>query len=47
MNTNIVDDLSEEGAKKILKLLIAKLDECDEEDMLGTEGWRHFVGMED
>lgn len=26
--------------------LEACLDEADEQDLLGTEGWRHFVGME-
>lgn len=24
-----------------------KLDKCDEEDMLGTEGWRHYFGVEE
>lgn len=24
-----------------------KLDECDEQDMLGTEGWRHYFGIGD
>lgn len=28
-----------------LTVLETKLDEADYEDMLGTEGWRHFVGM--
>lgn len=30
-----------------LALLEMKLDEADYEDMLGTEGWRHFVGIPD
>ena len=25
--------------------LYFKLDELDEEDRLGTEGWRHFIGL--
>lgn len=25
----------------------SKLDEADEDDMLGTEGWRHWFGLED
>ncbi len=28
-----------------LALLEQKLDETDGDDALGTEGWRHFVGM--
>lgn len=28
-----------------LALLEQKLDEADYDDALGTEGWRHFVGM--
>ncbi len=30
-----------------LTALESKLDEADYEDMLGTEGWRKFVGMPD
>lgn len=30
-----------------LKMLEDKLDEVDYDDMLGTEGWRHYVGMPD
>lgn len=28
-----------------LDALERKLDEADEQDALGTEGWRHFVGL--
>jgi hypothetical protein len=42
-----VDLLSEEGAKEYLKDLIQKLDEVDEDDFFGTEGWRHYFGLED
>ena len=28
-------------------LVEMKLDEADYSDMLGTEGWRHFVGLPD
>lgn len=24
-----------------------KLDEADSDDLLGTEGWRHWMGLED
>lgn len=30
-----------------LTLLEGKLDEADYDDMLGTEGWRRFVGIPD
>lgn len=30
-----------------LALLEGKLNEADYDDMLGTEGWRHYVGMPD
>lgn len=47
MTEREVDLLSEEGAKEVLRELIHKLDELDEEDFFGTEGWRHRFGMED
>lgn len=31
----------------MLQLIIDKLDELDEEDFFGTEGWKHFFGLED
>jgi hypothetical protein len=30
-----------------LDALEMKLDAADEDDALGTEGWRHFVGLPD
>lgn len=39
--------LSEEGAKEYLKEIITKLDELDEQDFFGSEGWRHFMMGED
>lgn len=47
MNAKHIDKLSEQGAKDLLKQIIAKLDELDEEDCFGTEGWRHTFGLED
>ena len=41
-----VDKLSEEGAKEMLAELIAALDDVDEDDFFGTEGWRHFLGFD-
>lgn len=29
-----------------LDMLEDKLNEADEQDMLGTEGWRHWVGID-
>jgi len=42
-----VDDLKDCKAKEYLKEIISKLDECDEEDMFGSEGWKHYFGYED
>ncbi len=41
-----IDLLSEEGAKEMLRTLMEQLDELDEDDFFGTEGWRHRFGME-
>jgi hypothetical protein len=46
MEVGHVDKLSEEGAKELLKQIIEQLDELDEDDFFGTEGWRHFFGIE-
>lgn len=47
MSEREVDLLSEEGAKDYLRNLIEKLDELDEDDYFGTEGWRHRFGLDD
>lgn len=47
MNVREVDLMSEEGAKEYLRELIEKLDELDEVDYFGTEGWRHRFDLED
>lgn len=47
MREEIVKDLTEKAAKKWLKKLISKLDELDEHDFFGTQGWRHFMSIED
>lgn len=39
--------MKEQAIKDYLKELIEKLDELDEEDFFGTEGWRHFLMGED
>lgn len=47
--TNMVkiNDMTEDQAKKTLKIIIAKLNELDNDDFFGTEGWRHFFGLDD
>lgn len=47
MTEREVDMLSEEGAKEYLRELISKLDNLDEEDFFGTQGWRHYFQLED
>lgn len=42
-----IDDMTEEQAKKVLKNIIESLDELDRDDFFGSEGWRHYLGMED
>jgi len=42
-----VDKMTEKQAKEILKMLIEKLDELDEDDYFGTEGWKHFMSLDD
>ena len=45
--------VNKNNGKIILKLcdtiewLVGHLDEADEEDLLGTEGWRHRFGVEE
>jgi hypothetical protein len=46
MNISI-EKLTEEQAKELLQEIINKLDELDEDDYFGSEGWRHFLGFED
>lgn len=47
MTIGEIDLLSEEGAKDYLAKLISSLDDLDEEDFFSTEGWRHYLGLED
>jgi hypothetical protein len=42
-----VDKMTESQAKEVLKMLIEKLDELDEDDYFGTEGWKYYLGFED
>jgi len=47
MKPELVDDLTEEAAKKHLKKIIEELDNLDQEDFFGSEGWRHMFGYDD
>lgn len=47
MTEREVDLLSEEGAKEVLRQMIAELDLLDEENLFGLKGWRHRFGMEE
>lgn len=47
MKSNQINKMKEQAIKDYLKELIEKLDELDEEDFFGTEGWRHFLMGED
>ena len=42
-----VKDLTEEAAKDLLGKIITKLDELDSDDFFGSEGWKHFMDLED
>ena len=42
-----VKDMTEDQAKNILRNIIGKLNELDEDDYFGTEGWMHFFGFDD
>ena len=42
-----IEDLTEEAKTKYLTLIIDKLDELDQEDFFGSEGWKHYFGLED
>lgn len=41
-----VDKYTEKAAKDYLKQLIERLDELDQDDYFGTEGWRHTLNFE-
>ena len=42
-----VDDMTEKQAKEMLKELIDYMNELDQDDFFGTEGWKHHMGYED
>ena len=40
-----VDKMKDEAVREFLKDLIEKLDELDNEDFFGTQGWRYYFGI--
>ena len=46
MNIDI-EDMTGEQAKKLLRTITEALDALDCDDYFGTEGWKHFLGLED
>jgi 3-methyladenine DNA glycosylase AlkD len=46
-NRETIDELAEDQVfNKTLQLLVSKMDELDEDDAFGTEGWRHRYGFD-
>ena len=41
-----IEDLTEKQAKTMLEQLVKKLDELDGDDFFGSEGWKHYLGVE-
>ena len=41
-----IANLTEKAAKELLEKLVDKLNELDGEDFFGSEGWRHYLGLE-
>ncbi len=39
--------LTEKAKDELLQTLIDKMEELDQEDFFGTEGWKHFFGLEE
>lgn len=39
--------MTEKAAKELLQKIMDKLDELDDEDFFGSEGWKHFFGVEE
>lgn len=41
-----ISKLSESAKDQLLNILVNRLDELDEDDYFGTEGWETFFGVE-
>lgn len=44
---NARQSMDEDSMKDLAKIMIANLDDLDEDDFFGTEGWRHTILGED
>jgi len=42
-----IKKMTEKQAKELLEKIVIQLDELDEEDYFGTEGWKHRFGLEE
>jgi hypothetical protein len=42
-----IDDMTKKQLKEYLERIIGALDELDGEDYFGTEGWKHYLGIEE
>jgi hypothetical protein len=40
------DDISS-GAKQMLSAIVETLDDLDGDDYFGSDGWKHYFGLED
>jgi hypothetical protein len=47
MDVISIEEMTEKQVKDILCQLVEKLDELDEDDFFGTEGWKHYLGFRD
>ena len=41
-----IKKMTEKQAKELLEKIVDQLNEMDEEDYFGTEGWKHRFGLE-
>lgn len=46
-NEKYVYQLTDEACREELIYIRTKLDELDEDDALGTEGWKHTLGIDE
>lgn len=42
-----INKLTNTACRDLLQKIVDKLEELDEEDFFGTEGWKHTFGIED
>lgn len=42
-----IEKFTEKAVRELLQKIVDQLDELDQEDFFGTEGWKHFFGVED